>query len=178
MLPIDILISEHTLILRLVNLIRKEVEQIAKTQTVKLNTITQSIIFFRAYADKYHHGKEEGILFKELSQKKLSDADKKMMTKLVMEHALARKTVKSLDIAIESYANGKNEAIHDILQLLNTLIDLYPRHIEKEDKEFFNKSMQYFTQSEIVDMTKRSMFFDQNFTNKYYEQSIKKLEIQ
>jgi len=178
MLPVDVLISEHTLILRLVNLIRKEVDQIAKTQAVKLNTITQTTTFFRAYADKYHHGKEEGILFKELSQKKLSDADKKMMTELVMEHALARKTVNSLEIARERYVNGKSEAINDILQLLNTLIELYPRHIEKEDKEFFNNSMQYFTQEEIDSMIKRFMLFDQNFTNKYYEQSIRNLETQ
>ena len=89
------------------------------------------------------------------------------MFELMMEHALARKTVSGLEKAKDSYVEGKTEVLPDILQLLNTLIELYPKHIEKEDKQFFYQSMKYFTQEEQDDMLKRSMLFDQNFTNKY-----------
>jgi hemerythrin-like domain-containing protein len=176
MFPVDVLVSEHVLIIRVVNLIRKETEQIAKTQTIQPNTITQFIGFLRVFADRYHHGKEEGILFRELSQRKLNETDKKLMFELMMEHALARRTVSGLEKARDSYIEGKTEVLPDILQLLNTLIELYPKHIEKEDKQFFYQSMKYFTQVEQDDMLKRSALFDQNFTNKYYAQVVDLLE--
>jgi hemerythrin-like domain-containing protein len=176
MFPVDVLVSEHVLIIRVVNLIRKETEQIVKTQTIQPNTITQFIGFLRVFADKYHHGKEEGLLFRELSQRKLNETDKKLMFELMMEHALARRTVSGLEKAKDSYVEGKTEVLPDILQLLNTLIDLYPKHIEKEDKQFFYQSMEYFTQEEQDDMLKRSALFDQNFTNKYYAQVVDLLE--
>ena len=176
MLPVDVLVIEHKLIIRVVTLIRKEVEQIVKTNSVEPSKITQFIAILRVYADKYHHGKEEGILFKELSQRHLSEADQKMMNDLVLEHALARKTVTSLENAKESYAAGKTEVIHDVLQLLSTLVELYPRHIEKEDKQFFYQSMKYFNKEEQDDLLKSCILFDQNFTNKYYTQIVKTLE--
>lgn len=176
MLSVDVLISEHVLIMRLVDLIRKEAEQIAKTNVVKPNKIMQVTVFLQVYADKYHHGKEEGILFRALSQKKLSEADHDLMTELMMEHAHARKTISGLKIANENYINGKTDALPDVLQLLTTLAELYPRHIEKEDKQFFYQVMKYFTQEEKDDMLKKSELFDQNFTNKYYGQVVKALE--
>ncbi len=111
MFPVDVLVSEHVLIIRVINLIRKETEHIAKTQTVKSNAITQFIGFLRVYADKYHHGKEEGILFRELSQKKLNETDQKFMFELMMEHALARKTISGLEKAKDSYVEGKTEVL-------------------------------------------------------------------
>jgi len=100
------------------------------------------------------------------------------MTELMMEHAYARKTIRSLIIANENYINGKTDALSDVLQLLNTLTKLYPRHLEKEDKQFFYQIMKYFTQEEKDEMLKKSELFDQNFTNKYYDQVVKVLEAQ
>jgi hemerythrin-like domain-containing protein len=172
MLPVDTLINEHTLIIRFVRLIRKEAEQIAQTRIVKPNAINQVIGFLRVYAERYHLGKEEGILFRELSQKKLSEEDQITMHELVMEHALGRKTLRSLENAQEVFIAGKTEALEDILQLLSTLVELYLKHIEKENKQFFYQSMKYFTQEEQDDMVKRSELFDQNFINKYFEQVV------
>jgi hemerythrin-like domain-containing protein len=71
LLPVEILIDEHRLIERFVVLIKKEIEKIVEHKEVEPNFIVVAVDFFRTYADKYHHGKEEGILFKGLAQKKL-----------------------------------------------------------------------------------------------------------
>ena len=124
--------------------------------------------FFRTYADKYHHGKEEGILFKELAQKKLNENDRKIMNELIQEHAFARRTVTALESAKESYILGKEEALKNITDHLTTLTKFYPAHIEKEDKHFFYPCMEYFSQQEQKNMLTRFQDFDQNFTNKKY----------
>ena len=96
-----------------------------------------AVDFFRTYADRYHHGKEEGILFNDLYKRKLSEADAAVMRELILEHATARRTVITLEKQEANYISGNAEALGSILESLITLIELYPRHIEKEDKHFF-----------------------------------------
>lgn len=114
-LPVDVLISEHKLIIRAVDLIKKETDQIQTNKEVNPNFIKTAVDFFRTYADRFHHGKEEGILFKELSHKQLKEADGKVMNELIMEHAFARRTVTALEIAKESYVSGSKEALKNVL---------------------------------------------------------------
>jgi hemerythrin-like domain-containing protein len=176
LLPVEILINEHRLIERFVRLIKKEIEKIIETQEVEPNFIVVAVDFFRTYADRYHHGKEEGILFKGLSQKKLSVTDDKMMLELIMEHAYARKTVNNLESFKETYLAGNVDTLKDILQLLKELVELYPAHIEKEDEHFFYPSMKYFTQLEQEDLLNKFVEFDRDFTDKKYQQVIKMLD--
>lgn len=174
-LPVDVLINEHKLIIRAVDLIKKETDQIQTNKTVNPNFIAAAADFFRTYADRFHHGKEEGILFKELSQRQLKEADRKVMNEVVMEHALARRTVTALENAKESYISGSKEALKDVFDLLTTLVKLYPKHIEKEDKHFFYPSMEYFSKQNQKDRLTRFIEFNQNFTDKRYKQVIDSL---
>ncbi len=176
MLPVEILIDEHRLIERFVKLLKKEMEKMIETQKVEPNFIVVAVDFFRTYADRYHHGKEEGILFKGLSQKKLSATDDKMMLELIMEHAYARRTVNNLESLKETYLAGKVDTLKDILQLLKALVELYPAHIEKEDEHFFFPSMEYFTQLEQEEMLNKFVEFNRDFTSKKYQQVITTLE--
>jgi hemerythrin-like domain-containing protein len=174
-LPVEVLISEHRLIEQMVEQVDNEVKAIISTGKVNANFIVATVDFFRTYADRYHHGKEEGILFKGLSDKKLSDVDRKIMLELVMEHAFARKTVKSLETLKESYVAGITETLEGILNSLNALTELYPKHIKKEDEMFFFQSMKYFTQAEQNRMLEDFGQFDKEFINKRYEQIVKTL---
>ena len=176
MFPVEHLISEHRLIEQMVGLVQKEIERIVATGTVETSFIAASVDFFRIYADGYHYGKEEGILFKELSNKKLSDADHKMMLELTFEHALSRRYVNSLESLREKCVAGVAETQKDILEILNALLRLYPKHMQKEDTQFFFPSMEYFTQEEQEGMLGKFIEFDKNFTNKRYEKTIDALK--
>lgn len=171
-LPVDVLITEHKLILQAVDKIKNEVQQAQATKKVNPNFITTAVDFFRTYTDRFHHGKEEGILFNGLSQRTLNEADSKMIKELMLEHAFARRTVTALETAKENYVLGKTEALQEILNLLTTLVKLYPEHIEKEDKHFFYPSMEYFSDEEQEEMMEQFHLFNQNFTDKRYKQII------
>jgi hemerythrin-like domain-containing protein len=174
-LPVDILVNEHKLILQAVDLLRKENEKIQTSKTVNANFITKATDFFRTFADRFHHGKEEGILFRDLSQKKVNKSDHLIMTELMQEHAFARRTVKALEDAKEKYIAGNTESLNEVLDLLATLIKLYPAHIEKEDKHFFYPCMEYFSGLERQNMLTSFLEFNQNFTEKRYKQVIDSL---
>jgi hemerythrin-like domain-containing protein len=75
----------------------------------------------------------------------------------------------------ENYVAGKIEALQGILDMLKVLVELYPKHIRKEDSGFFYPSMKYFSQEEQDQMLDDCNEFDKNFTSKRYRQIIKDL---
>ena len=66
MLPIGLLMKEHRLIERMVGLLVKELDRTKKVNDLNPVFIDSAVDFFRTYADRTHHGKEEDILFREL----------------------------------------------------------------------------------------------------------------
>jgi hemerythrin-like domain-containing protein len=176
MLPVDILINEHKLILQAVEVIKKETQKIESNNNFDSGFITTAVDFFRIYADRFHHGKEEGILFSQLSQKKMRETDKKIMTELMAEHAIARRIVNTLEDVKQQYVPGKTDNLNALLDSLNALAKLYPIHIEREDKHFFYPSMQYFTDIEQNLMIVNFVTFNQEFTDKRYEQVIREIK--
>ncbi len=137
MKPIGPLMWEHRLIEHMIHILEKELMQIKVTGKVDTHRILIGIDFFRTYADRTHHGKEEDILFRELAKKKLSEEHKKIMDALVDDHIVARKTIGALIDANTSFAKGNKGSMKDIISHLEKLVALYPRHISTEDKEFF-----------------------------------------
>ena len=123
------LMIEHRLIERMITLIKQKLNQIEKTNQVDPLLIDTIVDFIRIYADRTHHGKEEDILFRELSNKQMSDQDIKIMDELVDEHVLGRKTTKELVEANLKYRNGEKSALTVIISKLRNLVDFYPKNI-------------------------------------------------
>jgi hemerythrin-like domain-containing protein len=136
MKPIGQLMTEHRLIERMVRLLDKELQSTKKTSNTKTNLISIGVDFRRIYADRTHHGKEEDILFKELSTKRLSAKENQMLERLIQEHIWARQAVTKLFAANSRYIHGDTMAMEEMVYEPEKLVRLYPLHIEKEDKHF------------------------------------------
>ncbi len=98
------------------------------------------------------------------------------MAELIVEHAMARRTVNALENAKKEYVSGKTDVRNEVLDLLNALTILYPTHIEKEDKHFFYPSMEYFSGIEQNEMMLNFVAFNQEFTDKMYKQIIRAIK--
>ena len=88
MKPRGLLMIEHRLIEKMIALIRKEILKIKETNKVDVVFIDTAVDFIKIYADKTHHGKEEDILFVELSKKNLDPDHYRIMEELEDEHKL------------------------------------------------------------------------------------------
>ena len=148
MQPRGPLMIEHRLIERMISLIDKEVKKIEKNNILNQSFIDTAVDFIRTYADRTHHGKEEQILFRDLSRRKLSDKDKTMMGELIREHIIGRSTTADLDKSAAEYQKGDRAALPTVMQNLRKIADFYPKHIAKEDKVFFPSAMKYLSESE------------------------------
>lgn len=170
------LMIEHRLIERMLSTIRNVLAQIEAKKKVDPVFVDTAVDFIRIYADRTHHGKEEDILFRTLTDKPLSDEDRKVMNELVEEHVFGRQTTKALVEANTRYRNGNESALTDIVASLKTLVAFYPKHIEKEDKVFFPSSRTYFTEKEDQAMLAAFREFDQKMIHEKYKAVVEEIE--
>jgi hemerythrin-like domain-containing protein len=170
------LMIEHRLIERMIALMKKRLKEIEATPKVDPLFIDTAVDFIRMYADRTHHGKEEDILFRDLGKKNLSEVDRRLMKDLIQEHVFARQTTHALIDATRRYRNGDETAMGEIAGKLQTLVEFYPKHIEKEDQAFFPASRVYFIDQEDQSMLREFWEFDRKMIHEKYKAVVEGLE--
>ncbi len=175
MKPTAPLMIEHRLIERMLALFSREYRRISESGAVDYGFLDISLDFFKTYVDKFHHGKEEEILFKELAAKPLSLEDRKLLNELLEEHGRTRAAVERLAEARKQLADRK-APVAEITKHMETLIKWYPVHIEKEDRHFFISAMNYLSAEEQSSMLAKSTEFDRSFTQQRYLALVKDVE--
>ncbi|MBN1977943.1 MAG: hemerythrin domain-containing protein [Anaerolineae bacterium] len=176
MMPIGPLMVEHRLIERMIGLLEERSGEAVRCGEIDPVFIDRAVDFIRTYADRTHHGKEEGILFKDLAIKDLSEEDRRTMQELVDEHVYARSTVGELVGANERYRRGDIAALAIILDKIAALVSLYPGHIAKEDKVFFPAAIKYLDRSEQDAMLQAMWEFDRGMIHEKYRSVVEQLE--
>jgi hemerythrin-like domain-containing protein len=176
MKPIGPLMIEHRLIERMIGLLREEARREGENQLLSTVLLDNAIDFFRTYADRTHHGKEEDILFRDLEAKNLEGELKDTMEQLIGQHVYARRTVSSLAEAKEAYLNGDERVLSDIREILDDLSNFYIRHIALEDKHFFIPCMEYFDQDEQDAMLRAFYEFDRGMIHEKYRRLVESYE--
>lgn len=162
MQPIGPLMIEHRLIERFITVIEDELQALRGGQAPDVALLREAVDFFRTYADRTHHGKEEDILFRALEKKELTEEQRRMMAELTAEHARGRELVDRLEAAA-----GEGD-VDEITAVLDELIDFYPLHIFKEDRKFFRPVMEHFTDDEMRTLLMRMKTFDQGMIHEKY----------
>jgi len=170
------LMIEHRLIERMIALLAQAQKRIETKKEADPFFIDTAVDFIHIYADRTHHGKEEDILFKILETKDLSPQDRLLMNELVQEHVLGRKTTRKLVEANARYRDGDKTALAAIAACLGTLVNFYPKHIEKEDKVFFPAYMAYLSQEEDQGMLNAFWEFDRKMIHEKYGAVVEQLE--
>lgn len=176
MKPAGPLMIEHRLIERMIALLDHALARMREADEADVHLIAMGVDFFRTYADRTHHGKEEDILFRELRDKPLSKEHQDMTQRLIQEHIWARQAVGKLSTANHRYRHGDKGALPTMVYELGKIVDFYPRHIEKEDKHFFLPVMDYFSAAEQQAMLDAFWDFDRQMIHEKYRQLIEDAE--
>ncbi len=172
------LMIEHRLIERMLLVIKAALSKIEFKHEIDPVFVDIAVDFIRVYADRTHHGKEEDILMRELKKKPLSHKDRVIMDDLIKEHMLVRQTTALISSANDRYRGGDDIALIVIANNLKTLIEFFPKHIEKEDKSFYPASRAYFTDEEDQAMLVEFGELDRKMVYEKYKAVVEKLENQ
>ncbi|MHB8111175.1 MAG: hemerythrin domain-containing protein [Syntrophorhabdaceae bacterium] len=172
MLPIAPLMIEHRIIEKMIGIIENEVDWCDQNGSINIELIDFIIDFIKNYGDRCHHGKEEAILFRELKKKQMSQAHTAIMKELMEEHLLSKAKVVQLADAQTRYVAGDKMALPQIMECLKFIKTLYPAHIEREDRLFFQPAMDYFSAQELDELLKEEMEFDRHIIHRIYRDKI------
>lgn len=128
---IEILVKEHESILKVIS-ITKTILNTNDKITVDMNHVAQIIDFIKNFADKYHHLKEEDVLFVEMINHGMS-CEGGPIAVMLSEHTTGRNYVKQAVAAIEQFKSGDDAAFALIQENLLGYCELLTAHIHKEN---------------------------------------------
>ncbi|MEK6832478.1 MAG: hemerythrin domain-containing protein [Nanoarchaeota archaeon] len=123
--PTKLLSDEHKTILKVVEMLEEECNSL-KEKNIDKDFFIKVIDFIRNYADKFHHAKEEDILFKEMCKPNV-EMHCNPVEQMLHEHNLGRNFVKNMELSLNK--NDKNELVRNAREY----IVLIREHIFKED---------------------------------------------
>jgi len=152
------LVEEHRLIKRMIDVLENAAETLEKGETVKPAVFEQATDFIRNFADRFHHAKEEEILFKEMVKKGMPEKDSPIEAMLI-EHEQGREFVKGVIKANDDFKKGNERAIKEIIRNAKGYIGLLREHIDKEDNILYPLAERMFTEQEkdkLIDKFKKA----------------------
>jgi hemerythrin-like domain-containing protein len=133
--PITDLIDEHGGIMLMLQIIKQVSRQIKQGEAVPIEDLEKIVEFLREFADKCHHGKEEGILFPQISQPETNQ----LINDLLGEHKAGRDYIRGMAESLASYQPGNADAVHIALNA-EGYITLLTTHIQKENTLLFTEA--------------------------------------
>ncbi len=124
--------NEHEGILFGLEILEKIVERIQKNEIYEVNDTKEMIYFLKLFADKCHHGKEEGLFFPAILEIENSSY-RPIIDQMLFEHIEGRKHITEMQAAVDGVFNGKSFA-----KAATEYIELLRSHIIKENNVLFN----------------------------------------
>lgn len=123
--PLKVLVDEHTWIKRFVALIPQIIQSVDLNTNEDMELIHKCIEFIRQYADRFHHEKEEDVLFKYF------DESTEILKTMHEDHKHARAHVAKMLQALEE---KDKTALSEHLKAYGNLLT---EHIKREDEVLY-----------------------------------------
>jgi hemerythrin-like domain-containing protein len=132
MKPTAILVHEHELIKRAIALLQEADRRLESGDDSVVPLYPELLEFIKAFADQYHHGKEEDLLFQKLEERGMSK-EAGPLGVMAIEHQHGRAFVRDLAKACDRFSEGDESARATIITSAEGYASLLKGHIEKED---------------------------------------------
>ncbi len=126
------LVNEHRLILRMIALLERNAPRTAEGEYTNWQFYLDGIDFIRTYSDRFHHAKEEDILFEALIKNGMP-RENSPIAAMLMEHDQGRAFVKAMENAVHDALGGEAGRGEVIAENALAYAALLREHIEKED---------------------------------------------
>ncbi len=127
---LELLSKEHENILVIAEALNRECDALESGKEIDKEFFKKALDFIKNYADKFHHAKEEDILFKELCNEE-AKMHCNPIEQMLYEHDIGRNFVKEIEEGLKE--RNKEKIIRGARGYSNTLKD----HIFKEDNVLY-----------------------------------------
>ncbi len=153
--------AEHRTIETVVKALGNLALAIEKGQPADAALLKTAVEFFRVYADKLHHGKEEALFFPMLVKRGVPPQGCPIGG-LTHEHERGRALVGTLEQVITFYIQRKPGAQDGLVQTLRKIVNLYQNHIWKEDAMVFPMADKILTEADQKELNGKFVGVDRS----------------
>jgi hemerythrin-like domain-containing protein len=127
-----VMVEEHKLILRLIALVEKNTELMEAGSFRNWQFFLDAVDFIRHYADRFHHAKEEDVLFKALIENGMPEQNSPVAA-MLMAHDQGRDFVRGMEEGAHKSLDGESGQIPVIAGNARGYAALLREHIHTED---------------------------------------------
>jgi hemerythrin-like domain-containing protein len=136
--------QEHRVIERVILCLEEIANRCEAGQPLDIESASEAIEFFREFADRCHHAKEEDLLFPLLEKKGFSRALGPTGV-MLHEHDEGRRHLRAMVDAIQDFTSGQFTAMGAFIEHARCFAELLRQHIFKEDHCLFRLADQALT---------------------------------
>jgi len=137
------LVNDHEAILSAIQILERMIATSEEAASVETKDINDFIGFLKEFADKCHHGKEEGLLFPALIAAGVPDRGGPIGVMLA-EHAQGWKLIRDME---ESISTGVDRM--KLAQAAGEYANLLRNHIKKENSILFPMAERVLTETQL-----------------------------
>lgn len=132
--PTDILMREHEAIVRVLDAADQEVACIARTGKIHTQRVRELADFFRNFADRCHHAKEEKHLFAAMHARGMP-MESGPLAVMLREHEQGRQCIRTIATAVAGEPSpGQAGLVKENLAAFSAMLRA---HIQKEDNVLY-----------------------------------------
>lgn len=155
--PIRELVNEHVIIKSFLALVPDLCKRLEEERDLDKELILGIVDFIRNYADKFHHAKEEDILFK------YTDEGQDIIKVMYEDHKTGRNYVKAILEGLNTQDVGQ------ITRNLNAYKELLTQHIKKEDEILYPWFDRALSTRQVGELLTRFSQVNDTYTADFYE---------
>jgi hemerythrin-like domain-containing protein len=136
MSPIQTLLDEHRVIEQVLACLAQMAQRAEREQRLEAEPAREAVEFFRQFADRCHHGKEEQKLFPMMEARGFSPAEGPTAV-MREEHVQGRALLSAIADAIDAAAAGGVTGVAEFARASAEYAQFLQAHIDKEDQVLF-----------------------------------------
>ena len=153
----DILMEEHREIERMLDVVDRAARRVERGEPVPPRLFVDAAIFFRNFADRCHHGKEEKHLFRRMEERGIA-VEGGPLGVMYADHEQGRTYVCLIQAEGQKYAEGGLQSPDLLVGAVRSYVNLLRQHILKEDRILYPMGNQVLTsedQSALIEDCER-----------------------
>lgn len=159
---IDKLMNEHALILDVLSSLESCVLCTVAGEPLPRSTLADYCDFIVRFADKYHHAKEENILFLEM-QKNGFRREEGPLSVMLAEHDEGRQYAGVMRKTGQGEGNLTPEEVSQWREAAESYVQLLRNHIAKEDSVLYPMAMRFLPPDSVEQLEQQCSQVDEDF---------------
>lgn len=153
MIPTEILSAEHRLIEQVLDCLEEAAGRLEDGDNIEAEFFLDAAEFITGFADRYHHGKEEDMLFVALTARDMPQ-DSGPVAVMLHEHEEGRQYAQGFRSAAQLMQAGDTAASADVVRNVFDYVNLMREHILKEDNVLFPMAGQLLAGNAMQDLSR------------------------